>query len=87
MPQPWTKIYFQVEDSGEGIPLEYLPKVFLPFEQTNSNQSHTEGVGLDLVISQKLVELLGASIRVQSTVGQGTIFEFEIECPQTVLLS
>lgn len=77
-----TKIRFQVEDTGVGMSPEQLEKIFLPFEQIGDSKSQKEGTGLGLAISQKIVEMMGSPILVNSKLGKGSIFEFEIECPQ-----
>ncbi|MDJ0530988.1 MAG: ATP-binding protein [Xenococcaceae cyanobacterium MO_207.B15] len=71
-------ICFEVEDTGPGIEEENLDKLFTPFEQTKSGRLSQEGTGLGLSLCQKFVELMGGEISVQSTVGEGTIFSFEV---------
>ena len=73
-----TKIAFEVEDTGPGIPPEDLDKLFQAFSQTESGKQSQEGTGLGLSISQKFVEVMGGEMRVSSQVGQGTMFGFEI---------
>ncbi|MBE9111548.1 PAS domain S-box protein [Nodosilinea sp. LEGE 07298] len=69
---------FEVEDSGPGIAPDDLPRLFTPFVQTSTGQKNNEGTGLGLTISQKFVQLLGGTITVESGVGQGSTFRFQI---------
>ncbi|HEY9763709.1 MAG TPA: ATP-binding protein [Trichocoleus sp.] len=76
-----VKIHFMVRDTGTGIAAEHLERIFLPFEQTEKAKLQTEGTGLGLAISQTIVELMNSRIQVSSTLGAGSLFEFEIACP------
>ncbi|WP_050784333.1 PAS domain-containing hybrid sensor histidine kinase/response regulator [Pedobacter sp. BAL39] len=72
-------LYFEVKDSGIGIPKEKLSLIFDPFMQATTDTSrHYGGTGLGLTITQKMLQLLGAEISVQSSVGVGTSFSFSI---------
>jgi CheY-like chemotaxis protein len=68
----------EVEDSGPGIAAEDLPKLFREFEQTQTGLHAGGGTGLGLAISRQFVRLLGGELTVESQVGQGTTFGFEI---------
>jgi signal transduction histidine kinase/DNA-binding response OmpR family regulator len=76
------RIHFQVEDTGVGMKNEQLEKIFLPFEQVGNIKKQSEGTGLGLAISQKIVEMMGSTIKVQSEAGQGSIFSFDIFVPE-----
>jgi PAS domain S-box-containing protein len=67
-----------VSDDGPGIAPEYLPRLFTPFDRLDAETSGVEGTGLGLVLSRELVEAMGGTIGVESRVGQGSIFWFEI---------
>jgi signal transduction histidine kinase/CheY-like chemotaxis protein len=71
-------LYFRVEDTGPGIAPDELDKLFEAFAQTSSGQQSREGTGLGLTISRKFVQLMGGDITVQSTVGQGSVFAFDV---------
>ncbi|WP_293197877.1 MULTISPECIES: hybrid sensor histidine kinase/response regulator [unclassified Microcoleus] len=73
------RIRFQVEDTGIGIAADELPKIFTPFEQVGNTRRHTEGTGLGLAISRELVEIMGSELQVESTLGRGSIFWFELD--------
>jgi CheY-like chemotaxis protein len=70
---------FRVSDTGIGIPQERLAKVFEEFTQASYdiNQKYG-GTGLGLTISQKLLELHGSRMRVESVPGQGSTFSFPL---------
>jgi PAS domain S-box-containing protein len=79
--RPATRIRFQVDDTGIGIPSEHIEKIFSAFHQVGDRRIHAEGTGLGLAISQRLVYMMGGELHVKSTVGQGSTFWFEIELP------
>ena len=76
------KIRFEVRDTGIGVPPEKLEAIFQPFEQVSDSRRQSEGTGLGLAISQEIVELMGSTIQVQSEVGVGSIFWFDVELIQ-----
>jgi CheY-like chemotaxis protein len=73
-----TTISFEVEDTGFGIASNELDKLFQPFVQTKTGEASQQGSGLGLAISQQFVNLMGGCITVNSQVGCGTTFRFEI---------
>ncbi|MBF2027961.1 MAG: response regulator [Oscillatoriales cyanobacterium C42_A2020_001] len=75
------RVRFTVQDTGIGIPPEKLNAVFSAFEQVGGRDRNSEGTGLGLAISQQIVQMMGGEITVQSTVGQGSTFEFELNIP------
>ena len=78
------KIRFQVEDTGIGMTLEQLEKIFLPFEQVGEHSRRAEGTGLGLAISRKIVEMMGGEIKVESTYGEGSKFWFDLDLPEAI---
>jgi signal transduction histidine kinase/FixJ family two-component response regulator len=77
----YYRLRFQVEDSGIGISTEHLEKIFSPFEQVGNANKQAEGTGLGLAISQRIVELMGGNLNVQSQLGRGSVFWFDVELP------
>ncbi|NJR17393.1 MAG: response regulator [Calothrix sp. CSU_2_0] len=75
------RIRFQVKDTGIGIVPEKLASIFLPFEQAGKRERNIEGTGLGLAISQQIIEKMGSSIQVESVIGQGSCFWFELDLP------
>jgi len=78
-PLPTANLLFEVEDSGPGIAPEEIDTLFEAFGQTESGRQTKEGTGLGLPISRKFVQLMGGDMRVESQVGHGTLFMFEIQ--------
>jgi predicted ATPase/signal transduction histidine kinase/DNA-binding NarL/FixJ family response regulator/tRNA A-37 threonylcarbamoyl transferase component Bud32 len=78
---PLLTLRFLVQDTGIGIAPEQIGSIFLPFEQVNGTVRQTEGTGLGLAISSQLVEMMGSSIHLESEVGKGSLFWFEVELP------
>ncbi len=76
---PTHHLRFQIEDTGVGMTLEQLQKIFLPFEQVGETSRRAEGTGLGLSITGKLLEMMGSQIQVESTYGQGSRFWFDLE--------
>lgn len=71
------QVRFQVIDTGEGIPAEYLPHIFERFVQVPGATGG--GAGLGLPISQTIVQAHGGEISVISHLGKGTTFSFLLQ--------
>ncbi|RYZ87089.1 MAG: response regulator, partial [Proteobacteria bacterium] len=71
-------IHFAVSDDGIGIAKEDQVKIFEKFVQIERKESDYQGTGLGLSIVQKLVELFGSEIELESEEGKGTTFSFTI---------
>jgi signal transduction histidine kinase/DNA-binding response OmpR family regulator len=78
-PHPCYEIQFAVKDTGIGIPSDRLDRLFKPFSQVDSSTTRNYGgTGLGLVISQRLSEMMGGRIWVESEVGKGSTFYFSV---------
>lgn len=75
-----ASLVFIVDDSGIGISPEAQQKLFQKFEQASSDTARKfGGTGLGLAICKDLVELMGGSIELHSTLGQGTRFDIKVQ--------
>jgi len=71
-------VRISVRDTGEGLTPEQLAQLFQPFNRLGQNAGPEQGTGIGLVVCKRLVELMGGVIGVESTVGEGSLFWFEI---------
>ncbi len=76
-----------VKDTGAGLSPEKLMQLFQPFNRLGQENSAEEGTGIGLVMSKRLVELMGGVIGVDSKVGVGSVFWFELSSAAPPLLS
>jgi len=67
-----------VRDTGAGIPVEKLARLFTPFDRLGAEQSPVEGTGLGLALCQRLVQAMNGTIGVSSTLGNGSTFWLEL---------
>lgn len=74
-----SSLVFRVADTGIGMSAEQVERLFSPFEQADGSTTRKfGGTGLGLSIALRLAELMGGTIRVQSTLGEGSRFELRI---------
>ncbi|MES2637092.1 MAG: HAMP domain-containing sensor histidine kinase [Pseudomonadota bacterium] len=71
------RIRICIEDTGEGLTAENIAQLFQPFNRLGQESSKEEGTGIGLVVSSRIVELMGGEIGVESTVGKGSVFWVE----------
>ena len=74
-----VKIYFEIKDNGFGIPNNKQQIIFEEFSQLKSENYNYQGTGLGLPIVKKLLNLFKSEIHLESVVGEGSVFSFEIE--------
>jgi PAS domain S-box-containing protein len=72
------RVRVSVRDGGAGLPPDMLMQLFQPFNRLGRETSAEEGTGIGLVMSKRLVELMGGAIGAESTVGLGSVFWFEL---------
>jgi signal transduction histidine kinase/AmiR/NasT family two-component response regulator len=68
-----------VKDSGEGLSADKLAQLFQPFNRLGQEASAEEGTGIGLVMTKRLIELMGGTIGAESTVGSGSVFWAELD--------
>jgi two-component system sensor histidine kinase/response regulator len=77
--EEWTRLKFEVRDTGPGIPVDRMDRLFRPFSQADASITrHHGGTGLGLVIAKRIVEAMGGKIWVNTVVGMGTSFFFTL---------
>jgi PAS domain S-box-containing protein len=67
-----------VTDTGAGLTKEQLRRLFLPFDRLGAEETSIEGAGLGLVVSQRLIELMGGHLSAHSEPGVGSTFTIEL---------
>jgi PAS domain S-box-containing protein len=68
------RIRLNVRDSGAGLTPEQLAQLFQPFNRLGKERSAEQGTGIGLVMSKRLIELMGGVLGVESSVGTGSVF-------------
>ncbi|MDG5492821.1 ATP-binding protein [Psychroserpens sp. SPM9] len=75
----YVSLSFEVEDDGPGIPKEKQKMIFENFSQLDkNNNTNYQGTGLGLPITKNIIELFGSTLEVESELGLGTTFSFEL---------
>ena len=72
------RIRVRVRDTGPGLSGEKMGQLFQPFNRQNQENRPNQGAGIGLAMSQRLVALMGGEMGVESTVGVGSVFWFEL---------
>ncbi len=78
IPCPPDSIRISVRDTGAGLAPDQLAQLFQPFNRLGKETGTEEGTGIGLVVTKRLVELMGGVIGVDSTVGTGSVFWVEL---------
>ena len=76
-----------VRDTGEGMDANQVAQLFQPFNRLGREAGVEEGTGIGLMVTRRLVELMGGTIGVSSTVGVGSLFWFELAVTSAPLLA
>jgi PAS domain S-box-containing protein len=77
------RIRISVEDTGSGLAPEQIEQLFQPFNRLGQEANAEEGTGIGLVMTKRLVELMGGAIGLDSVVGQGCVFWVEMDLTNT----
>ena len=72
------RIRVSVRDTGAGLPPEKVAQLFQPFNRLGQEAGGVEGTGIGLVMTKRLIELMGGVIGAESAVGTGSVFWIEL---------
>ncbi|MEQ6342460.1 MAG: CHASE3 domain-containing protein [Gammaproteobacteria bacterium] len=72
------RIRISIKDSGAGLSVEKMAQLFQPFNRLGQEAGAEEGTGIGLAVTKRLVELMGGTVGVESTVGVGSEFWIEL---------
>ncbi len=89
VPKAPDLIRISIRDSGAGLAPEQVTQLFQPFNRLGKEASAEEGTGIGLVVSKRLVDLMGGAIGADSVVGVGSVFWIELsltKAPQLAVL-
>lgn len=75
---PPDSIRISVRDTGPGLNADQLAQLFQKFNRLGKETGAVEGTGIGLVVTKRLIELMGGTIGVNSTVGEGSVFWIEM---------
>ena len=84
--RPPGSIRISVRDSGAGLTAEQLAQLFQPFNRLGKESGAEEGTGIGLMVTKRLVDLMGGAIGADSTVGEGSVFWIELNLTTAPLL-
>ncbi len=77
-PEGDDRLRIRVTDTGLGIPAARLNELFQPFSRLGAENGTTEGSGIGLTITRRIVEIMGGWVDVTSEVGVGSTFWIEL---------
>ena len=80
------RVRISVEDTGQGLAPEQIRQLFQPFNRLGQEHSKEEGTGIGLVMSKLLVELMGGTLGVESTLGVGSHFWYDLNTASSPML-
>ncbi len=80
------RVRISIHDTGKGLSEEQLAQLFQPFNRLGQETGNEEGTGIGLVVSKRLIELMGGVIGVASKVGEGSVFWVELSRSNAPLL-
>ncbi len=83
--RPPHAIRIGVRDTGDGLTPEQLTQLFEPFNRLGREGGTEEGTGIGLVVTKRLVEMMDGRVGVDSVVGVGSVFWFELDLTSAIL--
>ncbi|MEO8409058.1 MAG: ATP-binding protein [Propionivibrio sp.] len=78
MPGDAGSLRISVSDTGVGLTPDQLAQLFQPFNRLGQEAKAEQGTGIGLIVSKRLIEMMGGVILVESTAGQGSVFSVEL---------
>jgi signal transduction histidine kinase len=81
--RPGGVVRIEVRDTGAGIPAQAIDRLFVPFERLSAEHSGVQGSGMGLALSKALIEAMHGTVGVESTVGHGSTFWFQLPGPSS----
>jgi len=84
-PAAGDRVRLSVHDTGKGLDPARIEQLFQPFNRLGQESGSDEGTGIGLVVSKRLVELMGGEIGVESRVDAGSMFWIEMQAGHTLL--
>jgi signal transduction histidine kinase/CheY-like chemotaxis protein len=78
------RVRLSIQDTGHGLRPDQVSALFQPFNRLGQENGSEEGTGIGLVVTRRLVELMGGAIGVTSSVGVGTVFWIELDVTEPV---
>jgi PAS domain S-box-containing protein len=85
--RPHHRVRVSIRDTGLGLRPDQQAQLFQAFNRLGQEAGGVEGTGIGLVVAKQLVELMGGTIGVQSTVGVGSVFWFELDAVDAPVLA
>ena len=81
------RVRITIQDTGKGLDSEQLAHIFQPFNRLGQESGPEEGTGIGLVVTKRLIELMGGEIGLSSTVGVGTVFWIDLKAAESPQLA
>jgi PAS domain S-box-containing protein len=76
-----VNLRFEIKDTGVGMTAQECQRIFIPFEQVGSKSKQAEGTGLGLSICHQILQIMESEIHLETVLGQGSTFWFELQVP------